>query len=98
MDTQQALYLKKAVLSGQNVVIVSTMQAFRVEETEGRKVYEQSGELQEHFVNVPILRIADLECYKDSKKPVPSLANVLKLHRPIVIVDEAHNARTELSL
>jgi type III restriction enzyme len=28
---------------------------------------------------------------------VPSLVNVLRLRRPIVIVDEAHNARTELS-
>ena len=29
--------------------------------------------------------------------PVYSLANVLAAHRPIVIVDEAHNARTDLS-
>lgn len=97
MDIQQALYLKKSILSGQTVIIVSTMQAFRVEETEGRKVYDQSGELQEHFINIPASKIEDLECYKDSKKPIPSLANVLKLHRPIVIVDEAHNARTHLS-
>lgn len=97
MDIQQALYLKKAVISGQSVIIVSTMQAFRVEETEGRKVYDQSGELQEHFVNIPALKAQDLECYEGSKKPIPSLANVLKLHRPIVIVDEAHNARTHLS-
>ena len=27
----------------------------------------------------------------------PSLANLLRLHRPLVIVDEAHNARTHLS-
>ena len=26
-----------------------------------------------------------------------SLANVLNMHRPLVIMDEAHNARTELS-
>ncbi|MBK8581560.1 MAG: DEAD/DEAH box helicase family protein [Flavobacteriales bacterium] len=30
-------------------------------------------------------------------KPKRSLANVLRLHRPIAIVDEAHNARTSLS-
>lgn len=97
MDIQQALYLKKSVLSGQSIIIVSTMQAFRVEETEGRKVYEQSGELQEHFINIPIKKAKDLECYNNSNKPIPSLANVLKIHRPIVIVDEAHNARTHLS-
>ena len=97
MDIGQALYLKKSVLLGQSVIIVSTVQAFRVEETEGRKVYDQSGELQEHFVNIPLSKREDLECYEGTKKPIPSLANVLKLHRPIVIVDEAHNARTHLS-
>ena len=30
-------------------VIVATVQAFRVDETEGRKVYEQSGALMDHF-------------------------------------------------
>ncbi len=30
-------------------------------------------------------------------RPVASLANLLRLHRPVVIVDEAHNARTPLS-
>lgn len=97
MDIGQALFLKKSVVSGNNVIIVSTMQAFRVEETEGRKVYDQSGELQEHFVNIPTSKAQDLECYNGSKKPISSLANVLKLRRPIVIVDEAHNARTHLS-
>lgn len=97
MDIQQALYLKKAVLSGQTVIIVSTIQAFRVEDTIGRKVYSQSGELQEHFINITASKAADLECYPESKKPVQSLANVLMLHRPVVIIDEAHNARTPLS-
>ena len=97
MDIGQALYLKQSVLLGQNVIIVSTMQAFRVEETEGRKVYEQSGELEHHFQNLPPAKADDLECYAGTKKPIPSLANVLKMHRPIVVVDEAHNARTGLS-
>ena len=97
MDIQQALYLKKSILFGQTVIIVSTIQAFRVEDTIGRRVYSQSGELQEHFVNIPASKAVDLEYYPESKKPVPSLANVLKLHRPVVIIDEAHNARTPLS-
>ena len=97
MDISQALYLQSSVASGQTVVIVSTMQAFRVDETEGRKVYDQSGHLKHHFDNIKPQQAVNLECYEDSNKPIPSLANVLKLHRPIVIVDEAHNARTELS-
>ena len=40
--------------------------------------------------------LAPLDKLEDGS-PVYSLANVLALHRPLVIVDEAHNARTDLS-
>lgn len=96
LDISQALYLQASVADGQTVVIVSTMQAFRVDDTEGRKVYDQSGHLDHHFAAIRPKQAARLECYENGK-PIPSLANVLKLRRPIVIVDEAHNARTELS-
>ena len=72
------------------------MQAFRVEDTEGRKVYEPSGELKTHFANVPASFLPFLETISDGT-PVPSLVNVFRLRNPIIIVDEAHNARTDLS-
>jgi len=97
MNLTEALYLQRAVLIGQTVVIVSTMQAFRVEDTEGRKVYEQAGSLKHHFDSVPPEKALELNCYPETRLPIPSLANVLRLNRPVVIVDEAHNARTELS-
>ncbi|MFI4911988.1 MAG: DEAD/DEAH box helicase [Sedimentisphaeraceae bacterium JB056] len=96
LDVSQALYLQKPVADGQTVVIVSTMQAFRVDDTEGRKVYEAAGELNHHFDKISPEQSKELDCYENGK-PVQSLANVLKLRHPIVIVDEAHNARTELS-
>jgi type III restriction enzyme len=92
----EALNLSRAAMVGQTVVIVSTIQSFRVEDTTGRKVYEQAGVFDEHLQNVPADRIADLEPGSDGK-PKRSLANVLRLHRPTVIVDEAHNARSDLS-
>ena len=61
-----------------------------------RKVYDQNGAFAEHLLNVPANRVADLLPGADGK-PKPSLVNMLRLRRPIVIVDEAHNARTELS-
>ncbi len=63
-------------------------------ETELRKVYEASGSLMSHFDNVPAS--AEVERYENGK-PIPSLANLLRLHRPIVIVDEAQNVRSTLS-
>ena len=93
---EEALRLSRATVDGQTVVIVSTLQAFRVEDPTGRKVYDQNGVFLEHFTYVPADRLADLKEGADGK-PKPSLVNVLRLRRPIVIVDEAHNARTDLS-
>ena len=96
MTVAEALYAKRADYDGGAVVIVSTIQAFRVEETEGRKVYEANGELMDHFLGLASGLREALEI-GPSGDPVPSLANVLRLRRPMVIVDEAHNARTDLS-
>jgi type III restriction enzyme len=92
----EALQLSRAAVEGATVVIVATIQSFRVEDTTGRKVYDQNGAFSEHLLNVPADRLADLLPGADGK-PKPSLVNMLRLRRPIVIVDEAHNARTDLS-
>ncbi len=93
---EEALRLSHATVIGQTVVIVATIQAFRVEDTTGRKVYDQNSTFSEHLLNVPADRLAELLPGADGK-PKPSLVNMLRLQRPIVIVDEAHNARTDLS-
>jgi type III restriction enzyme len=96
MNVEEALRLSRATADGQTVVIVGTIQSFRVEDTTGRKVYDQNGAFAEHLLNAPADRLADLLPGADGK-PKPSLVNMLRLRRPIVIVDEAHNARTDLS-
>lgn len=96
MTIEEALHLSRAAVEGQTVVIVSTIQSFRVEDTTGRKVYGQNGAFAEHLLHVPVDRLVDLLPGADGK-PKPSLVNMLRLRRPIVIVYEAHNARTDLS-
>ena len=96
VTVEEALRLSRAAVEGGTVVIVATIQSFRVEDTTGRKVYDQNGAFAEHLLNVPADRSADLLPGADGK-PKPSLVNMLRLRRPIVIVDEAHNARTDLS-
>ncbi len=91
----EALYLQPHILNTKTTIIVSTMQAFRVEDTDGRKVYEDSGALMGHFTHLSDDVLSELE--SDNGKPAYSLANLLCVKRPLVIVDEAHNARTELS-
>jgi len=96
LTLEEALNLSRASVDGQTVVIVSTVQAFRVEDPSSRKVYSQNGAFQEHLLNVPGERLEDLLKGPDGK-PVPSLVNMLRLRRPVVIVDEAHNVRSDLS-
>lgn len=92
----EALHLTRATVDGKTVVIVATIQSFRVEDSSGRKVYDQNGSFSEHLLNIPAERRADMLLGADGR-PKPSLVNMLRLRRPIVVVDEAHNARTELS-
>lgn len=94
LNIAEAKNLQPATVNTDTVILVSTTQAFRVEDPELRKVYEASGALMGHFDNVPIS--ADIERYENNK-PIPSLGNLLRLHRPIVIVDEAQNTRSEIS-
>jgi type III restriction enzyme len=95
MDLGESLFVQRSVLDGETVVIVATLAALRVTDTEGRKVYEAAGALEHHFDGGVVDLMGGLYCV--GGRPVPSLANVLYLRHPIVIVDEAHNARTQLS-
>lgn len=96
LDVAEALALSRADAEGATCVLVATLQAFRVEATEGRKVYEESGALMSHFSGLDAATEEPLE-RGPGGRPIPSFCNLLRLHRPIVIVDEAHNARTPLS-
>jgi type III restriction enzyme len=97
IEMNEALYMTRATLDASTVIIVSTIQASRVTDTDERKIYSDNGALMDHFSGYSEAALADLEKLEGNGRPLYSLANVLKLRRPIVIVDEAHNARTDLS-
>lgn len=96
LDLDEAKSVTRATLESSTTVIVSTVQAFRREDTEGLKVYESNGALMSHFEHLTHEQTAEL--LRDENGAIPnSLANVLRLRRPFLIVDEAHNNRTPLS-
>ena len=103
MTKAEALAVSHAEATGGAVVIVSTIQSFRREDDKGRenpeglKVYEDAGALMDHFENLTEEQAAPLDKVEGTNRPIASLANLLRLHRPMVIVDEAHNSRTDLS-
>lgn len=92
------------------IVIVTTIQAFRISKTEKRNVYAFFEELSPHFANLPPQLEAQLEKVSDetlTEQPYltkadigrvkHSLANWLAMLNPIIILDEAHNAKSKLS-
>ena len=103
MTKAEALGMSRADATGGAVVIVSTIQSFRREDDsgnenpEGLKVYEDAGALMDHFENLSDNLTSSLDKVEGTGRPIASLANLLRLHRPMVIVDEAHNSRSDLS-
>ncbi len=95
LDLSEAKHVTRATLETSTTVIVSTVQAFRREDTEGLKVYESNGAMMQHFEHLTHEQRAEL--LSDGETTPYSLANVLRLRRPFLIVDEAHNNRTPLS-
>lgn len=83
LDIDEALSTPPSVLDGHDTVIVATMQAFKQEDTERLAVYKPNGALMEHFPG--------------GERHGWSLVDALRLRRPFVIVDEAHNQGTDLA-
>jgi type III restriction enzyme len=97
MKVENARSISKGTLQSNTTIVISTFASWRVDKTEGRKVYEENGSLTSHFENLKTEQKDKLEKFKDSNLVIPSLANVVYLNNPIFIIDEAHNARTELT-
>jgi len=96
LDLEEAKSVTPATLNTATVLIVATRQAFSQQEMDKLKVYEDSGQLMAHFSEVSPEQKQQLLTGPEGTTP-RSFANVLRLRRPFVVVDEAHNARTGLA-
>lgn len=76
-------------------IVVGTIQTLRVSNTEGRKVYAHNENMEPHFSARPKTP-PGLETLENGEIKF-SFANLLHIHRPLMIVDEAHNAVTGLT-
>ncbi|MCP5277695.1 MAG: DEAD/DEAH box helicase family protein [Thiobacillus sp.] len=108
LDIAECEQLRAQDFHQKAIVVVGTMQTLRVDDTSGRDVYAYKEAFEPHFEGAPDLagfervKERDLEVQPylsrvDLGKVKRSFANLLYWHRPIVIIDEAHNARTPLS-
>lgn len=80
-----------SVVSEQLSILVLSFDSLRARKKEDRKVYEENSNLMP-FVDSFVDRRDMIENIDDS-----SLMQVLNRLRPVVIVDESHNAQTDLS-
>lgn len=80
-------------------VVVGTLATLRVSDTDGRRIYAHHENFEPHFAGVPASTpgLERIEEGSDQGRIKFSFANLLHLHRPLVIMDEAHNARTKLT-
>jgi type III restriction enzyme len=83
-------------ISDSTCIVISTFASLRVDKTEGRKAYDHDENLEPHFSSIPN-SAEGMEKSADGKIKF-SFANLLHWHRPLVIIDEAHNAKTVLSV
>jgi len=97
LSIDEARSITKGSLQSNTVVVISTFASWRVGDKEGRRVYDQNGSLSSHFEHLKAEQLQNLDKVNGSNIPVHSLANVVYLNNPIFIIDEAHNARTELT-
>ena len=109
LDIEEIEQLRPQDIGRKAVIVVATIQTLRVDNTAGRKVYAFDENFDPHFASVPedypgLERVADADLEQhpfltraDLGRIKRSFANLLWLHRPVVMVDEAHNARTSLS-
>jgi type III restriction enzyme len=87
LDIEEALHIQPATLNTGNTIVVATMQSFKRDTADGLRVFRQNGALMTHFANASAEQHG--EC---------SLFDVIRLRRPFIVVDEAHNQGTPLAV
>jgi type III restriction enzyme len=98
LDSDDIEQLTPQELATRTCIVVATMAAARVHDIEIRDFYAHKESFEPHFNALPKDKSPpDLEMTEDGEGPRFSFANLLRLHRPLVITDEAHNATSELS-
>jgi len=93
-DADEIDRIRPADLRSKVCFLVSTIQAFRVEDRSIRNAYADKESLEAFFAGVDE---DGLERVDGENRPKYSFVNLMRMCTPVVIVDEAHNVRTPAS-
>lgn len=94
-DIADFSHIRPQDIRGNCCIVVGTIQTLRVTNTEGRKVYAHNENMEPHFAALAAAPPGFERL--ENGGPKFSFANLMHLHRPLMIVDEAHNAVTGLT-
>jgi len=95
-DIGEVEQIRPADLAERVCVVIATFATARVNDTALRDFYAHKEMLEPHFLGLDRATLDSLEKTAQGAAAF-SFANLLRLHRPLVITDEAHNANTKLS-
>lgn len=96
-SNEEALAIRKEDVSYNLCIIIASLEAFRKEKSLQKKykVYQENGALLNHFENIDEQDFLE----RDSGGTViNSLANVVRLSNPLIVIDEGHKTATQLSI
>lgn len=107
-DADEVTQIRPHDIGTQTIVVVSTLANLRVSDTSSRKIYAYHEDFEPHFVSVNpnderLEHVTQADLKENGLGPSQlgkikySFANLLALKRPLIIMDEAHNARTPLT-
>ncbi|WP_288985758.1 DEAD/DEAH box helicase family protein [uncultured Pseudoalteromonas sp.] len=110
-DIADVNQIRSQDIGNKAIIVVSTLANLRVTKTADRKVYQYHEDFEPHFAKLTsnhpafekLEKVTEDDVsengltVKDIGKVKYSFANLLALYNPLVIVDEAHNARTSLT-
>ena len=92
-DFKESQSIKKTDIQDNLCIVVTTFSTFRITDKDGRKAFDQNGNLLEHFLDVSNENLL----MDEDGNVIESLVNVIRMNNPVVILDEGHNTKTELS-
>lgn len=96
-SNEEALSIRKADVNDNLCIVIASLEAFRKEKSLQKKykVYQENGTLLDHFEHIDEPDYLE----KDSEGTIiNSLANVVRLSNPLIVIDEGHKTATQLSI
>lgn len=96
-SNEESLRIRKEDVSDNLCIVISSLEAFRKEKIlqNKYKVYQENGALLSHFES---LEEKDFLEKDEHNTTINSLANVIRISNPLIVIDEGHKTKTKLSI